>query len=70
MSDDIVIYEAGARSHSGKYGKFIESRVEREVDDYIDIMRGVVPGNYEIVKLKKTFRCICTIPTICKSSRS
>ena len=62
--NSLVIYEAGARSPSGKYSKFIESPKQQDVDDYLCIMKGCVPCNFELVKLEKTYHLVSTTPHI------
>ena len=61
---DIILYEAGMRNSDGKYVKFIQSRNQIEVDDYIDIMLTTKPEGFDVVKLEKVFRCVSTIPQI------
>jgi hypothetical protein len=64
MSEDVKIYEAGLRIDSGEYASFIQSRNEREVDEYISIMKKTKSENSTIVKMEKLFRCISTTPII------
>jgi hypothetical protein len=63
MSEDIMVYEAGLRVDS-EYWKFIESRTEQEVDNYITVMKKTKPEVATIVKTVKHFRCISTTPFI------
>ena len=64
MSEDVKIYEAGLRLDNGNYSSFMQSRNEREVDEYIDIMKTTKSENSTIVKMEKLFRCISTTPFI------
>lgn len=64
MSEDVYIYEAGLRLDNGNYSSFIQSRNEREVDEYIDIMKTTKSENSTIVKMENLFRCISTTPFI------
>lgn len=60
MSDDVTIYECGLRFDS-KYSSFMQSRSEKEINEYIDIMRASCDIG-EIVKMQKIYRCISTTP--------
>jgi hypothetical protein len=64
MSEDVKIYEAGLKIDNGNYSSFIQSRNEREVDEYIDIMKTTKSESSTIVKMEKLFRCISTTPFI------
>jgi len=64
MSDDVTIYEAGLRLDSGNYAIFIQSKKERDVDQYIDIMKKTKTENSTIIKTVKLFRCILQTPYI------
>lgn len=43
MGEEVVVYEAGVRFKNGNYARFIESRDEGDVDQYIDIMQTTKP---------------------------
>jgi hypothetical protein len=64
MSEDVMVYEAGLRVDSGVYWKFIESRTEQDVDNYITVMKKTKPEESTIVKTVKHYRCISTTPFI------
>lgn len=66
MSEDIRIYEAGVRTETGRYSKFITSSVKAEVDDYINIMKDTVSDDHEIVFYEKLYRILSTVPYIIK----
>ena len=61
---DLTIYETGMRNPDGGYSKFMESPDEKAVDDHIDIMKDCRPEGFEIMRYKKTYRLISTIPHI------
>lgn len=63
-SGDLLIYEAGIRSRSGRYAKFIESPNPKEVEEYIETMKLIAPEVSRIVYLTKTYRLISTEPHI------
>ena len=67
MSADVTIYEAGLRADSGHYSKFMQSKKESDVDEYIDIMRKVKTEESTIIKLVKLYRCISVTPFIIKT---
>lgn len=62
--EEVKLYEAGVRLESGKYCQFIQSREEKEVDDYIYIMKQTKLEGSEIVKYIKLFRCVDVTPFI------
>ena len=64
MSEDVKIYEAGLRLDNGNYARFIQSKNEAEVDEYINIMKETKSENSTIVKMEKLFRCISTTPFV------
>ena len=66
VSEQLIIYEAGVRSESGKYSKFMASPVLEEVDDYISIMKETVSKESEILFFKKVYHLVCTTPNIIK----
>ena len=59
MSETIIIYECGLRI-GNKYCKFMQSKDEKKVDEYIEIMK-VSCEKGEIVKYIKHFDCTSVI---------
>ena len=60
MSKDVTIYECGLRLDN-KYSSFMQSRSEKEIDEYVGIMKSSCDRG-EIVKIQKIYRCISTTP--------
>ena len=59
---NLTVYEAGMRSPEGNYSKFIVSPSQKEVDDYILIMKDCTPEGFELVKLEKYYELKSTTP--------
>jgi hypothetical protein len=62
--DDLIVFEAGMRSDTGKYSKFMESPDRQKVEDYLKIMTTTKPDGFELVLLEKHYQLVCTTPHI------
>lgn len=64
--ETVTVFAAGIRDGNGVYREFISSRKKSDVDEYIEIMQGVVDQDFEIVFHEKTYRLVSTVPHIIK----
>lgn len=62
--ETVQVFAAGVRNENGVYCEFISSRERRAVDEYIEIMKGVLDQNFEIVFHEKTYGLVSTVPQI------